>query len=454
MHRIRDSVAAYLRTYSSDQRRSLHHDSLDGIDQIVVIPALAEKNDLFATLASLAENRKEDLVHSLALCVINNREPPLTDSVAIENNQQTLHILKDLTEGRLTESPIMDGIVKEDLRIIHDNGLRIAFIDASSKGFELPERGGGVGMARKIGMDAAVRTLWKESGDMKLILSLDADTLVEKNYLQAVRHFFEDKRSKAAVVCFTHRMPSDPDKCAAICCYEIFLRYYVLGLHYARSPYAFHTIGSTMVCTMEGYVSVRGMNIRDAAEDFYFMNKLAKIDTIREIVTTRVFPSARPSIRVPFGTGRRIVRFMEGRRNEYLLYAPEIFHILYLWLYEMNEDPGRNGYEIELRARKINPVISSFLRENRFAETWERIRENSRSTEQLKRQFMTWFDAFKTLKFIKYLSKEGFPPVGMFDAVQRLLFMVGKDCPVKIENGVVPPISVQKMFLDLLSLDA
>ena len=71
--------------------------------------------------------------------------------------------------------------------------------------------------------------------------------------------------------------PVDNDETKAIICYEIFLRYYVLGLKFAKSDYAFHTIGSTMLCTPDAYVKVEGMNKRKAAEDFYFLEKLAKI---------------------------------------------------------------------------------------------------------------------------------------------------------------------------------
>ena len=40
-----------------------------------------------------------------------------------------------------------------------DAGLRIGYIDASSEGYEIPDNEGGVGMARKIGMDMALNLL-------------------------------------------------------------------------------------------------------------------------------------------------------------------------------------------------------------------------------------------------------------------------------------------------------
>ena len=124
-------------------------------------------------------------------------------------------------------------------------------------------------------------------------------------------HFSRGK-AQTGIVAYEHQMPSDDIEQAAICSYEIFLRYWVLGLQYARSPYAFHSIGSTIVTTADGYLAVRGMNRREAGEDFYFLNKLAKTGPIRQIRETVVYPSARISRRVPFGTGAAVEKIVSG----------------------------------------------------------------------------------------------------------------------------------------------
>ena len=87
-----------------------------------------------------------------------------------------------------------------------------------------------------------------------------------------------------------------------------------------------------MLCTPEAYVKVEGMNKRKAAEDFYFLEKLAKIYPIGEIKSTSVHPSKRGSWRVPFGTGRSVDRYLSNTRDEYLLYDPKSFMILKTWL--------------------------------------------------------------------------------------------------------------------------
>ena len=101
------------------------------------------------------------------------------------------------------------------------------------------------------------------------------------------------------------------------------------------------------------------MNRRTAAEDFHFLNKLAKIGKIGTMTETTVFPSPRPSGRVPFGTGRSMLRFMTGGTDEYRLYDPRIFVILQEWLAGMEADPDRDPETILDGADRFMPVLRS-----------------------------------------------------------------------------------------------
>jgi hypothetical protein len=89
---------------------------------------------------------------------------------------------------------------------LSDAKLKLGYIDASSRRNEMPQNLGGVGMARKIGMDMALRLLKKSSTPRNLILSLDADTLVQNNYLSAINNYFTQK-VKTAIVAYEHQMP-------------------------------------------------------------------------------------------------------------------------------------------------------------------------------------------------------------------------------------------------------
>ena len=153
----------------------------------------------------------------------------------------------------------------------------------------MDDKNGGVGLARKIGMDIALTKFDYNSSIKRILICTDADCVVDTNYLSEISKEFNQNNYEAAVVNFAHDISGNDEETKAIICYEIFLRYYVFGLSFAKSDYAFHTIGSTMICTPEAYVKVEGMNKRKAAEDFYFLEKLAKIYPIGEIKINIMF---------------------------------------------------------------------------------------------------------------------------------------------------------------------
>jgi hypothetical protein len=433
-------ITKYLQCYGVPMNRPLRTVSTEGVERVVVIPALAESSSLFRTLAGIAGNSSDELARTLVLCVVNNHRPPLAAPEEIRDNQNTLTLLQAILRGdaRLHSQP---AEMRDDLRQIAGSGLRLGWIDASSPGLEIPDRDGGVGTARKIGMDAALAVLNGRGPGGGVICCLDADTLVEENYLSAVCNHFSDTRNSAAVARYAHQRPADLKLLSAICCYEIYLRAYVMGLSFAGSPYAFHAIGSTMACTAQAYVDVRGMNRRTAAEDFHFLNKIAKIGSIGVIETTTVFPSPRPSDRVPFGTGRRVLRFLTGGMDEYRLYDPRIFAILREWLAGMEANPDRGSEAIMAAARKIHSGLKAYLDLSRFAIDWPVIRRNCPDPEHLRRQFHVWFDGLKTLRLVHHLSRSAFPPIPMFEGLKGLLDRMGQAIPsiAGIPAGIPEP---------------
>jgi hypothetical protein len=226
-----------------------------------------------------------------------------------------------------------------------------------------------------------------------------------------------------------------------------------MGLSFAGSPYAFHAIGSTMACTAQAYVDVRGMNRRAAAEDFHFLNKLAKVGSIGVIEKTTVFPSPRPSERVPFGTGQRMLRFMTGGTDEYRLYDPRIFEILQEWLSGMEADPDRGSDDIMSAARKIHPDLKGYLDLIGFEKDWQGIRRNCPDPVHLRKQFHAWFDGLKTLKLVHHLSRNTFPPIAMFDGLKILLDLMGQVIPsiATIPAGIPEPDIQSRILKELRS---
>jgi len=443
----------YLQRYSILKERRIFSRSLDGVANTVVIPVLQERDSLFQTLATLAKNPSADLLRTMVICVVNNRRPSLAGSEAIADNQETLAILHGLIKNAVI-SDSSDIKLKEYCEVIACSGLRLAAIDASSPGLEIADSEGGVGASRKIGMDAALMILTAQGAGQGIISCLDADTLVEKNYLSAIAAFFRDNHCPAATAKYAHQKPASIDLLSAICRYEIFLRAYVIGLSFAASPYAFPSIGSTISCTAESYIAVRGMNRRAVAEDFHFLDKLAKLGNIGLIEGTTVHPSARTSHRVAFGTGRKMLYFLEEGRDEYALYHTDIFIILGEWLAEVAANPDRSADAIMKAAENIHPLLHEYLTIARFPEKWDVMRKNCADPDHLRRQFHVWFDGLKTLKLVHHLDRSLYPPVAMFSGLKQLLQMMKKEIPL-LENmpaGVPAPETQFAILAELRTL--
>jgi hypothetical protein len=407
----------YLKKRAELDRWRLVSGSLDGIAQVVVIPVLAEHGFLFHTLESLGTNPTSELKRTLVVCVVNNRRPSLAPPGDIEENHRILELLDAAIHGRRLLQNASPGA----------SSLRLAYVDASSPGLELPEKGG-VGLARKIGMDWAVSIFSgsKRSHDaVSVLVSLDADTLVEPNYLRAIRSHFDNTGAWAAVISYAHQTGGSQSERAAIVCYEIFLRYHVLGLHYAGSPYAFHTIGSTIACSADAYVAVSGMNRRQAGEDFYFLQQLAKTGAVDQISDTTVHPSARASSRTPFGTGRRVSSFPDRREQAYLAYHPESYAILKRWLDVVKAGLADDAGQLLAGARGIHPELARFLNDQGFSRAWCQLQENSSDNDALHGQFHRWFDGLRTLKLIHHLRDHGYPEQNVLDSIEWLLQAAG-----------------------------
>lgn len=399
------------------------------LEMAIVIPALAEERTLPKTLQSLAACDSTRLDVTLVVVVVNNRSSEHVDPEAIQENQRTL----------------------EWLRSDPYAALHLAAIDASSPGLEL-SRKEGVGSARKIGMDHAVDLLRKSDAKHPLIVSLDADTAVEPNYLDALSAFARIDDSWGAVIDYAHEIFGDEEEHAAIISYELFLRYQELGLGYAGSPYAFHTIGSTIACTPEAYAAVSGMNRRKAGEDFYFLQQLAKTGSVKRITETTVHPSSRGSWRVPFGTGKRVNRFLDKTHEEYRVYHPDSYRVLKDWFELVEANPDAEGDWLLEKTRGIHEELVVFLEAQDFADKWAKLQSNASSTGQICAQFHCLFDAFQTLKLIHHLRDTALPEQETFDAYRVLPHVLLKRSGLKVElpEDVPDSLSSQLGFLEHL----
>lgn len=399
-YQIPSEIGNYLKKYGNSNWK-LESYGNQRYKLAVVIPAIQEYNNIIKLISSLEKIRSEFLVRTIFIFVINSIVN--SNQEIIDDNNQTIKFIQKLISQK-------------------QGKLNIAYVDANSIGLQMPVKDGGVGLARKIGIDLSLTIFDYDNNQHKnIILWLDADCTIDENYISEVWKFFNSTNYSAGCVKFKHLLPEDEKEKLAIICYEIFLRYYVLGLKTAKSPYAFHTIGSTLACDVNSYIKIQGMNKKKAGEDFYFIEKLAKITSIGEIKSTCVYPSSRSSWRVPFGTGRSVSRFLQNKQNEYLLYSPKSFYVLKEWLNIFENNKLLSPSEYLNQAKEINSALKTFLVNNNFEKDWEKILLHSKTNEQIKKQKRLWFDGFRTLKFIHYLRDNAYQNIDMFDAVVELL---------------------------------
>ena len=161
------------------------------------------------------------------------------------------------------------------------------------------------------------------------------------------------------------------------------------------------------------------MNTKKAAEDFYFLEKLAKQYKVYRITTTKVKPSPRESWRVPFGTGKSMTDYA-SRKKDILVNEPKIYLILKEWLTIFNSEMSTNPEILVKESKNIHLELFNFLVNREFRKSWEKILNNSKTSAQLDYQRKNWFDAFETLKLIHHLRDTSFPIMQIENGMEKL----------------------------------
>ncbi|MGP1373868.1 MAG: hypothetical protein ACTS3T_13650 [Almyronema sp.] len=277
-------------------------------------------------------------------------------------------------------------------------------VDCATPGRQLPAKQG-VGLARKIGGDLALACIRRQVVRSAWIHCTDADAQLPLNYFDAAP---PPPDVAVAIYPFTHQPPHNN-----IVFYELSLRYYVLQLAQAGSPYAFQTIGSLLKINAYHYAVVRGFPKRQAAEDFYMLNKLAKAGQVWRLKTPAIRLDSRLSNRVPFGTGAAMQRL--AQKPSFTLYQPQIFVLLSLWL-RLIPALWSDRAALSLSEPLLGAALSSLGLEKVLTPAYQHCRD----VNSFCRYLWGWFDAFRTLKFIHYLRDHALPNWPVAQAIAPL----------------------------------
>ncbi|MBO4705224.1 MAG: glycosyltransferase [Spirochaetaceae bacterium] len=356
----------------------------------VVIPVKNEYPGIKDTLASLSASAgslyraADSLAHDTnsratlhVVCVVNSREND--DGDVKQNNVQMLSSLSACS---------------------YEN-LFVSVIDKTSPGNELSEKEG-VGLARKIGMDYALAC------GAEVIACMDADTLVAENYAEELFRFAQNHGKRSfALVPFRHQKASTEKLQQAIDTYENYMMLHSKKLRETGTPYWAPILGPSLVCTAEGYVSCGGMNKRVSGEDFYFLQSLVKIEissgcaqsctaSNRTIdysplfLNTEVYPSARISDRVLFGTGPKLRELTETISEKSKIECPIYPDRCYEAIKEFIE-----------KKESCQNELAGFMNKENFLSVWNKICANNPSNPESREiAFHIWFDGLKIIRAI------------------------------------------------------
>jgi len=290
---------------------------------------------------------------------------------------------------------------------------------------DLPAKYAGAGLARKIGMDEAVDRFNKLNNDKGVIVSLDADTIVDSNFLTEIeKQFKKYPETNACSIYYEHPTEGNefsPVIYKGIILYELFLRYFVYALRISHFPYAYHTIGSCFVVKALTYVKQGGMNKKKAGEDFYFLQKIIPLGNFFEINTTKVVPSPRPSNRVPFGTGPMIQKFINNNEKDISVYNFQAFLDLKEFLIRIDHLFKSDKQKYEGFIIHLPESIRYFLINNDFYNKLSEINQNCSTYQTFRKRFYYWFNAFKILKYLNFSHEDFYSKVSIIKSANELL---------------------------------
>lgn len=405
----------------------------------LVVPACGEAPSLLDGFRSALERARERVL----LVLVVNATDAAGGEIHAENERLLAHLAASFADRRALPS----GDVGARAWLARAPSYDLLWLDRASPGARLPPREG-VGLARKLGGDL-VAALWARGRlSCRLIACSDADVTLPGDYFEQLTQP-ESSRSAAWLWPYRHEAGGDPAIDAATVLYEISLRYYVLGLASAGSSYAYQSVGSTLCVDASAYLSVRGVPKREAAEDFYLLDKLAKVGPLRRPPLAPVAIRARASQRVPFGTGRRSREIADelATGREFELYSPRIFAALAVVLRGL-DDFARSAQvsalerAVERDEPELAQVIQQVLAGLGVLPALTNAAGQAPTGPVLRRRIHTWFDSLRTLRFVHGLRDRGLPSRPWRAALAAAPFL-----PASFDPGAEPGAVCQELAL-------
>jgi hypothetical protein len=176
-----------------------------------------------------------------------------------------------------------------------------------------------------------------------------------------------------------------------------------------------------MACRGSSYAKQGGMNRRKGGEDFYFIQKLVALGGYRALNYTTVYPAARLSDRVPFGTGAAMQNSL-NTDGSLKTFSPAIFRELgEFCTLVLDTQPSKMARQAE----QLPAAMKEFLQQQKFSDRLAEIQRNVAGATNFRKRVFRWFNAFRFLKFAQFASREHHPKIPIGDAAMQISKLVG-----------------------------
>lgn len=342
----------------------------------VAIPAMDELQDLPATLQDLAA---QSAISSFEIYICVNQpeeywQNPDKKQIC-DNNQQLLRWLTEHAEKN------------------------IHVLDYASPGKGWTGKKFGVGWARKVLFDHILSFANPED----IIVSLDADTRIRPGYLSSILTNFKEHPAVPAIsVPYYHPLTGEEANDRAILRYELYMRNYAINLYKIGSPYSFTAVGSAIAMRAGALKKVGGITPVKSGEDFYLVQKFRKMAPVSNWNEEMVYPAARFSDRVFFGTGPALIKGSQGSWDSYPIYHHSLFDAIdetYRRLPELFTKDIETSFLVFLQQQMPNT-------KNPNESIWQSIRNNVKDLPHFVQAFHEKADGLRILQFLRQEHRE------------------------------------------------
>jgi hypothetical protein len=284
---------------------------------------------------------------------------------------------------------------EKSFELIRQSGIAdVEVIDRFTRGHGWKGKRHGVGWARKELMDSINRSAHSDD----IIVSIDGDVTFSKEYLSSIAvNFTKNPDAVGLAVPYFHNAVAEQAAYRAILRYEIYMRVYSLNLWRIRSPYTFTALGSAMACPVWAYRAIGGMTPKMSGEDFYFLQKLRKYGRLLFFNEEKVYPEARFSDRVYFGTGPAMIKGDQGDWNSYPVYPFHFFD-------EIAETTQL--FSMFYRKTEQTRLVSFIMNLTKEEDPFRPLRENASEINQFIRFCHEKIDGLRILQYLKSRHQE------------------------------------------------